>query len=446
MNKKDLGVLQPSIEDRLGELNTSYAIVRWNSQTLIMHERFEDGGRRIISFLSKDSFLLWLKNIFYFPTPAPGEKSRPINLGKVWLEWTKRRQFVEVLFSPNAVERAEVYNLWRGFSFEPDQNAGKFDIFLDHIRINVCNENPDHYHWVLGWMADLVQRPDRKLGTALVLRGEMGVGKSIVFRHLGALINVHYLSVQKTEHVTGRFNGHLADKLLVFLDEAFWAGNKEAESTLKTLVTEEDVTIEMKGKDLYRMRSYLRIGMSTNSDWSVPTGLQDERRFGIFDVGNGCKQNREYFAAMENQLNNGGYKGLLYFLLHYKYDPLEISKIPQTEALLDQKMYSIPEELRWWLNCLNEGKISAARGGSWELEIEHGSFYDSYLTYCKNMNVRRPLTNQWLVRTLNKRKLKFKEKASRQTTELRYYQILPLEDCRKSFEEMMGQPMQWEGE
>ena len=49
-----------------------------------------------------------------------------------------------------------------------------------------------------------------------------------------------------------RFNQHLKDALLVFVDEGFWAGDKTAEGILKGMVTEKYFMCEPKGKDAFR--------------------------------------------------------------------------------------------------------------------------------------------------------------------------------------------------
>jgi hypothetical protein len=65
------------------------------------------------------------------------------------------------------------------------------------------------FNWVFGWFADIFQHPDTKCGTALVLRGPMGVGKTIVGDTFGQLLGAHYVQVADPRYVTGRFNAHL---------------------------------------------------------------------------------------------------------------------------------------------------------------------------------------------------------------------------------------------
>lgn len=404
-----------------------------------MREAFSE-ERRSLSFQTKDGFLLWNDNNIVWEKEPDSEKLKKIKVAKAWLEWKYRRQFEQLIFEPNAEPVAGTYNLWTGFSYKAIENHGKFDIFLDHLRVNVCNEDETLYKWLLAWCADLYQNPQRKLGTSVVMRGEMGVGKGVVATHLGALIKKHYFAVMRAEHVTGRFNGHLADTLLLFLDEAFWAGDKSSEGTLKSLVTEDYIPIELKGKDLYRIKSYLRLLISTNNDWAVPTGMKDERRFAIFDVGKGCQQNKKYFAEMQQQLSNGGYEALLYFFQHYQYDAQQL-KIPETKGLLDQKFHALTQEFKWWYNCLCDEKIGDQEWGS----IHKDLFYSAYITFCKQMNVKNPKDKSWLIRTIQE-KCVFKTGDKQLYGNGRQCNILPIAECRENFEKMIGHKLTWEGE
>ena len=80
----------------------------------------------------------------------------------------------------------------------------------------------------------------------------------------------HGIQVFNPKHVVGNFNGHLRDVLLLFADEAFFAGDRAADGVLKGLITEPSLMIERKGVDAVRAPNLLRVIMATNSDWAVP--------------------------------------------------------------------------------------------------------------------------------------------------------------------------------
>jgi Family of unknown function (DUF5906)/Prophage CP4-57 regulatory protein (AlpA) len=62
------------------------------------------------------------------------------------------------------------------------------------------------------------------------------------------------------------------DCVLLFADEAFWAGDKQGENVLKALITEPTLAIEPKGKDLLTVKNCLHIMMASNNEWVVPAG------------------------------------------------------------------------------------------------------------------------------------------------------------------------------
>ena len=85
----------------------------------------------------------------------------------------------------------------------------------------------------------------------------------------------------------------MIDILILFADEAFWAGDKSSEGALKTLITEEDRLIESKGKDAFQVKNFTRLMIASNKSWVVPTELED-RRFLIVDVSDKRKNDIQY--------------------------------------------------------------------------------------------------------------------------------------------------------
>ena len=51
----------------------------------------------------------------------------------------------------------------------------------------------DAFHWLFAWFAQILQEPRNKPGTAIVFRGGMGVGKTIVGQIFGSLMKRHYV-------------------------------------------------------------------------------------------------------------------------------------------------------------------------------------------------------------------------------------------------------------
>lgn len=186
---------------------------------------------------------------------------------------------------------------------------GSCEKFLDHVRINICAGDKKQYDLLIAWLADLVQNPTKTPGTAVVLRGHQGTGKSIFAKVIGALFFQHFLSVSNSRHLCGSFNTYLKDNIVLFSDGAFMGGDKRCDATLKMLITEEHILVERKGYDAEIIPNHCHIIMSVNTDWVAPTAF-DDRRFLVFDVADNRCKDTDYFAAIISELNTGGYAAL----------------------------------------------------------------------------------------------------------------------------------------
>jgi len=308
---------------------------------------------------------------------------RLIPKGKWWLQHPKRRQFEEVVFSPEK-DVDDCYNMWRGFAFE-GRPGNAHELFLEHIKNNVCGGNQVTYDYVIGWMARTVQKPARPGETAIVLRGDQGVGKGFVARTFGALFGRHFLHVSSAEHITGNFNVHMRDCLVLFADEAFPPQVKSHASTLKRIVTERTIMVTPKGVDSEMKANCLHIIMASNDDWVVPAGAM-ERRFCVLDVGKGNIQDSNYFGEIEEKMENGGYGALLHFLLTYDLSDYNVRDLPQTDALREQKVHSLDPMEGWWYHKLEEGKLLVQHEG-WTQTVLCEEITDDYVEYGRTFNI-----------------------------------------------------------
>jgi hypothetical protein len=333
----------PATDPVVARLNKKHALVIVGDKTAILKES-SDGE---IKLLTHSAFDNWFRNQHV----RRGSKTIPV--AKHWLSHPQRRQYEGLVFAPGR-DVPRCYNLWRGFAVKP--RPGDCSKFLTHTRENVCRGDPVLYDFVIGWFAHIVQHPGEKTGTALVLRGKQGVGKTKVGEVIGALLGDHYVSVADPRFITGRFNSHLTSCLLLHADEGFWAGDHAAESKLKDLITGNDHLIEYKGKEPIKVRNYTRLLVTGNPDWLVPAGYE-ERRFAVLDVGEEHMQDIPYFKAIDAEMDSGGREGLLDYLLRFDLTKVNLRVIPKTSALLEQKMASFAGEQSWWYEMLSNGVL-----------------------------------------------------------------------------------------
>ena len=258
----------------------------------------------------------------------------------------------------------------------------------------------ESFEYVLNWIAHMVQRPARPAEVALAFRGDKGTGKGTLGRALAELAGASGLHIANPSQLVGRFNSHLQNCILLFADEAFWAGDKAGESVLKALVTEPTITYEGKGRDAVSGKNLIHIVMASNSDWVVPAGLGDERRFAVFEVNGSRRGDKAFFDALNAQLYGDDRAGLAAFLHEMLTRNIEgwapRDSVPQTRALEEQKLRGLDIQQEWWLSLLQSGDRpydGTDHKGDWaerEVRVLCESVHSSYRDYARTKG------RQWL--------------------------------------------------
>ncbi|MEN6300628.1 MAG: DUF5906 domain-containing protein [Anaerolineaceae bacterium] len=431
------------------ELNKKHAILPIGSNVTILWEHENPETKRIdIDFLRKNDFITLYENRTVLVNDENGKpKAKPAT--RHWLSSLDRREYEQLVFSPGQ-DNPKYYNLWRGFAVEPQ--PGDWSLYRQHILENICGGDNSLFKYILAWMADAVQNLTNRPGVALVLRGKQGTGKGVFCREFGALFGQHFTHISQSKHLTGSFNAHLKDCLLLFADEAFWAGDKQGEGSLKALITEPEFLIELKGHDAIRMTNRVRLIIASNNEWVIPAGIE-ERRFCVIDMADSHMQDHAYFAAITKQMNDGGRAALLYDLLRHDLSSINLRSIPQTSALFDQKIQTIHPAEQFWYQILLQGKFFP-EDGDWRDQIEKDKLYDLYLKVIGQAGVNRKGMEIQLGKYLRKicpgiedKKLcvpLFDETNHVTGTARKMFWILPdLNQCRSDFANIMIATIQW---
>lgn len=440
---------EEAIDPWFRKLNEKHAVIRnIGGKCRIIEEVWDASLERTrLTRQSFEDFKNFYRNIDVPIGTSANGTVQTKKLGAFWIDHPQRRQFGTIVFAPGK-EVQGAYNMWKGFGCQ--SRPGDCSLFLDHLRDNVCAGNLEHYTYLLGWMARAVQFPATAGEVAIVMRGGRGTGKSFFAKHFGHLFGRHFLQVSNPSHLVGNFNNHLRDVVVLFADEAFYAGDKKHSSMLKTLITEETITIEAKGVDAEAAPNYVHLIMASNDDHVVPAG-GDERRFFVLDVGKAHQQDAAYFAKIAEQMHNGGHEALLHYLLTYDLSKFQVRNVPRTDALHEQKLLSLSPTAEWWYQRLWEG-TTFRRGDEWKTVVMKDDLVDDYLEHTKRFNITRRGTLTSLGKELNRIHPKLQSEQRKATWEeptaegwmrkcegLRYFWIFPeLEEARRQWEAVYG--------
>jgi len=361
---------------------------------------------------------------------------RFMSQGDWWLKHPRRKQFSRLIFDPSKEEIPGTYNLWKGFAY--DARPGNCTLYLDHLENVLCQGDQDHYSYLLGWMAMLIQRPATPGQVAVVLRGKRGTGKGFFATQLGALLGRHFLHVSHASHLVGNFNSHLRDALLVFADEAFYAGDKKHESVLKTLITEDQLTVEAKGVDAESSPNYIHLILASNEHWVVPAG-GDERRFFVLELADEHKQDGAYFSAIDKQMSEGGREALLHFLMTYDISEFDVRAVPATSALREQQDLSLTPHEEWWYAKLVDGIMMPNLPEPWPRQVMKAALRTDYLEYAHQHRIMRIMSPTQMGLFLKRECPGIVGRQIYQKNHRPYiYDIPPLAVCRADWDRLHG--------
>ncbi len=446
-----------AVSPKLQEMNAKHAVVRsvGGKCRIISEEWDEELGRMSLDYQTVTDFNTFYMNQFMEMTiqGKDGPKIIQVPLGKWWMTNPYRRSYERVIFAPGR-EVAGCYNLWTGFAVEP--RPGNCELYLAHLRDNVCSKNEEYYNYLIGWMATAVQKPGEQGHVAIVTQGERGVGKGVFATEFGSLFGRHFMPVTQADHLVGKFNAHLRDCVVLFGDEAFFAGNRGHEGMLKTLITERTLAIEAKSVDIVQGRNYVHLILSSNDEWVVPAGGH-ERRFFILKVSDNELQKGSYFAPIGDQMNAGGREALLHFLLHYDIKDFKVRDVPKTSALQSQKEHTFTAMEEWWYSKLQDGEIDD--GAGWPSGVPRAHIRENLTAYTKAYGVRSASTNATQVGKFMKRVLPGDTKEARlpgshtiigedgeprNVERPRGYLLPALELCREQWEQLFGGTFDWD--
>lgn len=453
---------EEAIDPMLREMNDRHAVIEnFGGKCVVVEEVLDEVLNR--SRLTKQGFDHF-RNRYMNRTVYLGQKKDKkgnvvgdieMPAGEWWLRHPQRRQYNKIVFAPGK-DIPGAYNLWQGFGCEA--RPGDCSLFLNHIREIVCGGNEEYYAYFITWMANCVQNPSEPGHSAIVMRGKQGCGKSIVPSLFGLVFGRHYLMVNRSEHLVGQFNAHLRDVVLLFADEAFFAGDKANESALKTIVTERTLNVELKGVDAEQSANCVHLMMASNEKWVVPAG-PDDRRYFVLDCKPDKIGDRAYFDAMVRQMEKeGGKEALLNYLLTYdiKGSGVNIRDVPKTEALRQQKALSMDVDTEWWLNVLRRGTLLLEQDEWCDFVVCDLLLLD-YLNYTKGFNLSRRGNATRMGMALREFIPDLKRFQRSSPTDIPQpdgttktvgrpwcYRVPALDICRKHFDEHFGGPYNWE--
>jgi len=304
----------------------------------------------------------------------------------IWMASKKRALYTNTKFDPSLSEGVDdAYNLFKGFKHKAKKSID-ITLFKEFVKEVICSHDEQMYNIVWSFIAQMLQEPTRKMGTALVLLSSKGTGKSTFVHVLGKLLAGYFIQTAENKRLIGEFNNHLVSTLLFYANELTFTDNKRVISKLKNIITETEFTYEIKGSKTYSAPNYTRLIIDSNEDYAV-VQTADERRFTYPQISDAKIGDTEYFNNLYSLFEEEGfYESLMYDFMNYDYSEYIhfLKTPPKNEITQSQMLESFTAIDTWWLYCLEEGKLPSANYTVTydnKLSISSEELYQSFRKY-----------------------------------------------------------------
>ena len=426
----------------------------------------------IVSFLSRTDFIHSMeleKTLITTTNPDKTLKAKYEPVSKIWLESTLGATFNEVILDCRlafGLQPNKSFNLWRGFATEAHQ--GDCHLTLAYFLDVLSSKNEEAYNWIMDFLAHMRQKPWEKPEVALLLVGLFGVGKTFFMDIVDVLVDgkqrhLHSFKTSRPNDIYGNHTDRLIYLIALCLEEVTWGGDIQNAGLLKDLITGKTITINIKHGPTITVNNLMRVIMGGNPGWKVPAGA-GERRYTAINVSDAHQQDHAYFAAIQNELDNGGYEALMYELLNRDISKFNPRKALNTAELAEQQINSMSPLDRWWLSILRTGKIKmiGTEVDDWVI-VYREELYNEYKRSMKAIGTRNKLLQkdefsiQWrslipvvdngrVVRNDDGRRVVSLVKMKRVGKEQTYCHVIPpLSFCRDLIQfRLNGNSLDWE--
>ena len=164
--------------------------------------------------------------------------------------------------------------------YQPSKNIpikGDPSPYLNYIKHLFPVKEDREYS--LRWIATLIAKPEVRMTYSILLASEnQGVGKSTLGEAiLTPLVGCHNACSPSEEQILSRFNSWAGAMRLAVVAEIYQGKSWKMYNRLKSVVSDETISIERKGKDAITTRNWCHIVASSNSLSPLKVSEDDRR-------------------------------------------------------------------------------------------------------------------------------------------------------------------------
>lgn len=249
-----------------------------------------------------------------------------------------------------------VFNLFRGFNQQiyTEYNINNKDKILKpflELGVEICGGDKNNFNYLLDYLADIVQNPQRKCPIAFIIKGKQGTGKNVFLNAVGNVFGKpHYISSSNAKDFFGDYAEGFYHKLLVNINECEGKDTFDFEGKLKSFITEDEITLNAKFVRPVRVLNLSRLLIFTNKPNPIPIDVRSkDRRYVVFETSEKYLQPRygsDFWEGMCNHCSKAEFVACLYeFLNERDISEFSTRKRPITKAYIQMCKLYVPTEV-----------------------------------------------------------------------------------------------------
>lgn len=292
----------------------------------------------------------------------PGTEKR-MPAGDIWWEWNEpdrrvvRRIVMEPTSLPESDDNPETFNRWHILKHtmaDRDTTATAADIaILANHLMYLSGGDVVGVTYFLCWLAQLYQKPEIKIPTAICLYSKHGrVGKNLLQRLISKVFGMPLVASCTGKMLQSNFMDAIEHKRIIFINELARSDKADGYENFKSQISEEYTQFEGKGRASREIRNIAHYIVTTNHDDALPL-MENDGRIAVLRCLD-ARQDDDYYKQLVAWIDGPGAPALAQILATWRFpaDWDAYAPVPQTAAAK-----SMQKAARGPLVCLLEELI-----------------------------------------------------------------------------------------
>lgn len=284
----------------------------------------------------------------------------------------------------------EIYNTYkRPKSHCVEDIEEKCNLFFNFLYEIISDSSEEVYEFILNWISIKLQYG--KVGMAIILKGEMGIGKGTFGECLMNIIGEQYVFIDACgSRINRQFNSLESNKLIGIYEEMV---NNSGDNVLKNEIMKHKITdkkswVEFKGVEPYMTTNLCDYLFFSNGQNPMKIVVGD-RRYVVNKVSNKMIGNKEYFILV-NQNVKDNLEGLRYY---FENRDVNICKMKPIRTDAYKRLMDLNEDIRQsFINDRLEEIMDA-----YECQISCRELFDKFKNYCIENNYTGSLNFKYFI-------------------------------------------------